>query len=233
MIRTRVFIERLSLFLIGLFLLSGCNNVSVPAPTQSSVASVGVPFRDIPQTVDKDGFYTLGSPSARLVMIDYADFLCTNCRQYFANTETEVIEKYVRTGKIRIALRYVLSFGERSVRTAEASACASRQGYGWQMHDVLFQNQGEVWNTAEDQMIPLMKKYAETVKGLDQAKFAACIETRQMQKIIEDADAEQRTRGITTRPIFEIKGQRIAGVQPIEAFDVFINAASATAQPSP
>lgn len=187
--------------------------------------ATGVPFNGIPQSVDKDGFYTLGSPSAPVTLIDYADFLCTNCHVHFETTEPELIEKYIKPGKVRMTVRYVLSFGERSVRTAEASACASLQGLGWQMHDLLFQNQAEVWATPEDQMIPLMKKYAATLNALDQAKFGTCVETRQMQKIVEAGDAEQRTRGITTRPIFEINGQRMIGTQSIEAFDKFIGAA--------
>jgi len=222
------------LILVLLVLLTACSNApsnnQTPIPN-AGIAIAGVPFKDIPQTIDKDGFYTLGDPSARLVMTDYADFLCTNCRIHFETTEPELIEKYVRTGKIRLSVRYVLDFGEHSLRTAEASACASLQGYGWQMHDLLFQNQAEVWNTAEDRMIPLMKKYAMILKELDQPKFGTCIETRQMQKIIEAEDAERRTRGITTRPSFEINGLRLIGNQPIEAFASFIDNTAATAQP--
>lgn len=223
------------LILVLLVLLTACSNAPSNNQTPISnagIAIAGVPFKDIPQTVDKDGFYTLGSPSARLVLIDYADFLCTNCRIHFETTELELIEKYVRTGKIRMTLRYVLDFGERSLRTAEASACASLQGYGWQMHDLLFQNQAEVWNTAENQLIPLLKKYAMMLKGLDQGKFGTCMETRQLQKIIEAEDAERRTRGITTRPSFEINGQRLIGSQPIETFASFIDTATASAQPN-
>jgi protein-disulfide isomerase len=230
-----------------MLLLTACNTAPAPTPTnaatvnntplptsslptstplpQAAAPVQGAAFKGIAQTTDSAGFYTLGDPSARILMVYYSDFLCTTCRFHFQNTEPAIIDQYVKPGKVRISLRYVLNHGERSIRTSEASACTAQQGYGWQMHDILFVNQGEVWNTAEDQMPALMKNYAATLTGLDQAKFAACMDSRQTLKTLQDADAEQRTRGIVGQPIFEIEGKRLAGAQPIETFAAAFDAA--------
>ncbi|NJM41142.1 MAG: thioredoxin domain-containing protein [Anaerolineae bacterium] len=43
-------------------------------------------------------------------------------------TEPEIIERYVRTGQLKLVFRDVLNHGERSERASEAAACAGRQG---------------------------------------------------------------------------------------------------------
>lgn len=218
-------------FILTLVLLSACtSNPAAPttAPTNPPAAPIsGVPYKGIMQTTGVNGVITLGSPAATVTLDDYSDYLCPTCRQYATETEPAVLEKYVQTGKIRIALYYVLNFGERSLRTSEASACAARQGQGWQMHELLFEKQPEVWGTSDDKVPALMKTFAATLSGLDQARFAACIDTREMQAIIEKADTEQRGRGITIQPIFEVNGKRFNGAQPIDIFSQYLDEALA------
>jgi protein-disulfide isomerase len=136
-----------------------------------------------------------------------------------------LIEKYVKPGKLRLVFRGVLNHAERSVHTTEAAHCAAKGGYGWHFHDLLFQNQNELWATSADEHIALMKKYAQTFPELDQAKFAACVENREMLKTVQTIDQEQRARGITFQPIFEVGTARLAGAQPLEAFTKVIDAA--------
>jgi protein-disulfide isomerase len=142
-------------------------------------------------------------------------------------TEPEVIERYVRSGQLRLVFRAVLNHGERSVRTSEAAACAGVQGKFWQMHGMLFERQGSVWGTASDgeKLVTLMLTYAGEIAGLDQAAFKQCMTERTTLAMLRAVDAEQRTRGITFQPIFEIGEQRITGAQPIDSMARVIDAA--------
>lgn len=141
--------------------------------------------------------------------------------------EPQVIEKYVKTGKAKLVFRDVLNHGERSVRMSEAAACAGRQNKFWEMHGILFERQDETYATASGAaaLIALAKNYASKIQGLDQNAFAQCVESRATLKAIQTADAEQRGRGITSQPIFDINGKRLFGVQSLEVMSAAIDAA--------
>lgn len=138
--------------------------------------------------------------------------------------EPEIIENYVRTGQVQLVFRPVLNHGERSLRTSEAAACAAEQDQFWAMHKLLFERQSEVWATPEANMIDLMTNYAGAV-GLDQTAFAACIASGEALARVQAFDAEQRARGISMQPVFEINDQRLVGFQPFDVFQRIIEAA--------
>lgn len=140
-------------------------------------------------------------------------------------TEPAIIETYVRTGKVKLVFRAVLNHGERSIRTSEAAACAGVQGKFWQMHAILFERQNEVWRTGNSDQPALMATYAKDIEGLDQERFGQCMTSRQTLAMLQAVDAEQRKRGVTYQPIFEIGDQRIAGAQSVEAMSGFLNKA--------
>ncbi len=139
--------------------------------------------------------------------------------------EPQVVEEYVRTGKVKLVFRDVLNHGERSERASEAAASAGRQGQFWPMHALLFAEQPTVTDTPNAQLVPLMQRYAATLPTLDQAAFARSLAERATFAAIKAADAEQRKRGITSQPIFEIGQQRLLGLQSFEAMQKAIEAA--------
>ena len=56
-----------------------------------------VPFRELPR---------IGSPSARIGVIEYLDFECPSCARFATNTLPEIAGAYVDTGKVQIAFRH-------------------------------------------------------------------------------------------------------------------------------
>lgn len=136
--------------------------------------------------------------------------------------EKELLENDARAGTIRIVFRNVLSFGERSFRAGEAAACAGRQGRFWEMHEILFQEQATTWGTADtaEALSAQMRRFAEKIEGLDRGAFASCLGERTTLAALRANDAEQRTRGITSQPIFEVfpEGARLAGAQAVGVY---------------
>jgi protein-disulfide isomerase len=130
--------------------------------------------------------------------------------------EPEIIERYVRPGSVKLVFRAVLNYAERSLRASEAAACAGRQDRFWQMHEVLFEKQGDTWATDNDGLVELMLGFGRQIDGLDQDAFAACLADRSTLDALTAADAEQRGRGITAQPIFELGAQRLFGYQPVD-----------------
>lgn len=139
--------------------------------------------------------------------------------------EPTITENYVRNGQVKLVFRDVLNHGERSERASEAAACAGRQGQFWQMHEILYENQDAIWGTGNGDLVGLMLEFGTQIEGLDQVAFSQCLSDRSTLPALQAADAEQRTRGITVQPIFEIGSQRIIGAQPYEVFVQAIEAA--------
>ncbi len=135
------------------------------------------------------------------------------------------MEQYARPGKVRLVFRDVLNHAERSERASEAAACAGRQGQFWPMHKLLFENQNAVWGASGEGLVNLMLDFAEQVEELDQAAFAQCLNDRITLPALQAADAEQRTRGITSQPIFEIEPRRLVGLQSFDAMAAVIEEA--------
>lgn len=129
--------------------------------------------------------------------------------------EPALIQEYVRTGRVRLVFRDVLNVGERGLRAHEAAACAARQGHFWELHEILFREQDDVWAAGETELVALLKKKASGISGLDTRQFATCVDERQTRARLQASDAEQRRRGINTQPIFEIGAQRIFGRRPM------------------
>ncbi len=139
--------------------------------------------------------------------------------------EPQLIEAYVKTGRVRLVFRDVLNHGERSDRASEAAACAGKQGKFWEMHALLFEKQGETWGAiGSEGLVALMKQRASEIEMPDPSAFAQCVDSRETLTQLKAADAEQRGRGIITQPIFEIGEQRIVGGRPFEVFAQAIDA---------
>ena len=120
--------------------------------------------------------------------------------------EPEVIEKYVRPGRVRLVFRDVLNHGERGQRAAEAAVCAGQQqpAHFWRMHELLFARQDVTERTAPAQLVPLLQQWGGEIEGLDRAAFGTCLGSRAPLQSLQTADAAQRRQGITSQPIFEI-----------------------------
>jgi protein-disulfide isomerase len=129
-------------------------------------------------------------------------------------TEPTLIEEYVRTGKARLVYRHLVQLGVGSQSLAEASECAGAQGRFWEMREMLYARQSDLFAvTGYAGVAPLVQEL-----GLDEPRFQQCMDQHEFQKQVEaDADAAER-EGIVSRPVMDIAGTRIIGSQPIDRF---------------
>jgi len=193
---------------------------AVPAATPSYAL-----YKRIPTGLTADGFPFLGSPNAPVTLIDYSDFVCPNCQRHARSVEPVIVDRYVKPGHVRLVFRDVLNHGEHSLRTAEAGACAARQDHFWQMHELLFERMREVSDATEAGLPDLMKHLGGHLRTMDQGKFWRCLDDRATVSAIRAADTEQRRRGITSQPVFEIGQRRLFGNQSYEVFQSALDTA--------
>ncbi len=108
------------------------SNIQISTTPTPSRVSVGVGNLPI-----------LGNKNAPVTIIEFADFQCPFCEQWFKNVEGQIIKNYVDTGKAKFAFRNYAFLGQDSVTAAEGAYCANEQGKFWQYHDYLYNHQGQ------------------------------------------------------------------------------------------
>jgi protein-disulfide isomerase len=86
---------------------------------------------------------TLGKADAPVTIVEFADPQCPFCREYTLNQMPAVIQKYVRTGKAKMELRYLTFIGKDSVTAAGVLEAAGQQNRLWESSDLFYRNQGE------------------------------------------------------------------------------------------
>lgn len=175
-----------------------------------------------PITRSRVDFNTMGDPNAPVKIIEYADFQCPFCRNFTEDTEKQLVEAYINTGKVYFEYRSFANFiGEESARAAEAAYCAGDQGKFWEMHDVIYANQGaERSGALRDQRL---KAFAAYIK-LDVTAFNECFDGGKHKARVSKDGADARTATVSSTPSFFVNGELIKGAQPFSIFQQTIDA---------
>lgn len=157
----------------------------------------------------------LGDSKAKVTMIEFSDFQCPFCKQYFDQTAQQINDTYIKTGKVKFAYRYypLTSIHPNAQKSAEASACANDQNKFWDYHDLLFKNQ-DTWSPqaaadAENSFVD----YASGL-GLDTNQFRNCLDTDKYKSLVDADTAEGNRIGVNGTPTFVINGNVIVGAVP-------------------
>lgn len=138
---------------------------------------------------------SMGSPDAKLVLVEYTDYQCPFCSRHSKNTLPQIKKEFIDKGKLRYVLKDFPLPSHRQARDgAEAAHCAGEEGKYWEMHDLLFANTRQM--SLED-----LEGHGEGL-GLNMKKFKACLADDRYIKGIEGDVAEGRKGGVTGTPSF-------------------------------
>jgi protein-disulfide isomerase len=171
----------------------------------------------------------LGSANAPVTLIEYGDYQCPFCTKFFSQTEPQIIQDYVNTGKVRMVFRDFAFLGPESTAAANAAQCAEDQNKLWAYHDALYTakvgdeakggNEDDgFYNTAE------FLKLAQQV-GLTIPAFTSCINSNTDATIVAQEKVAATAAGINSTPSFIINGQLSTGAQPYSVFQQALDAA--------
>jgi protein-disulfide isomerase len=141
------------------------------------------------------GAATLGSPGARVGVVEFSDFQCPFCARAAQDTIPLLLSHYVATGTVRFAVRHMaLSVVHHfAARAAAGATCAGLQEQFWSMHDALFRNQA----TLSDEHIRELGRGL----GLDMTAFEACWDVQGRLSVAADGLLGVRL-GVRTTPTF-------------------------------
>lgn len=155
-----------------------------------------------------------GNASSTVVVVEYADFQCPSCRSYYPIVRQMVSEF---GSQVAFVYRYFPLTGihvnaEFAARAAEA---AGKQGKFWEMHDLLFEKQGE-WATNADFM-QNFESYAELV-GVSVVQFKADFNSEEVKNLVRDYKSYATKIGLQGTPTFYVSGKKIENPTSVEVF---------------
>lgn len=167
-----------------------------------------------------------GPANAPVTILLFEDFQCPYCKKLTGNVET-LLEEPEYAAKVRVGFMHFpmhSSCNDTGLNkdmhgfacgAAMAAVCAEKQGRFWEMHDMMFRNNGRLRGNN-------IRGYAREV-GLDKAAFDACLQDpATLEKVMSDARAG-KAGGVRGTPALFIGGRRLVGAQPVESLRAAID----------
>ena len=161
---------------------------------------VAARFAGIPQ----NGL-TLGNPKAPVTLVEFADLKCPVCREYTLSAFPTLVQRYVRTGKVKMVLELQHFVGNQdgdSERAARMALGAAQQNRLWQFADLFYLNQRNETDTYVNDVF--LRNIASAVPGLDVNKAFATRNSATITQQLQQASNEFNTAGFNGTPSFAV-----------------------------
>jgi len=177
-----------------------------------------------------------GDPNAPVKLVEFADYQCPYCKDYWTTTEPQVISAFVTTGKVLYTYRSAGNWVSDNVNSAtggndtesrdsaEAAYCAADQNKFWEMHDALYTN---VLGEADGISFTgrRLQAIAQSI-GLDMNAFNSCYSSQKYLDQVNQDGQDAKNSGIQGTPWFvltyTVNGQtQTSTVDGDQSFSVF------------
>lgn len=177
----------------------------------------------------------LGDADAPIELTMYEDFQCPFCLRFTATQEPEIIEEFVKAGKVRLVYKHLPILGRESLQAARGAQCAAEQDRFWEYKHEIFLLQAKEGQLSNERLDSgrlsdgQLGEFAAKV-GIDRNEWQRCMEDEASLAAVQADEAEARAFGIRGTPGFSINGQALGGGAPStmdgwrQIFDSFLNA---------
>ena len=213
-------------------LILGIIIISIIVGVAASVSSSNVESYDIDMTRTHGSISTamgspiLGDPDAPVTIVEFGDYQCHQCHNWFLDTKPMIMRDYIETGKVNLVFVDFAFLGRDSPKAAEATYCADDQNKYWEYHDSLY--------TAQESKIDNGWANSERLKAfafnlnLDMDLFNECLDSGKYSKRVQYNSQEARDNGVRGTPGFFIIGpdfqqHPIGGAQPFSVFQIVLD----------
>jgi protein-disulfide isomerase len=170
---------------------------SAPQPRSAPVTAAGALLGRIPE---RRG--VLGSPRARVRVTEFLDPQCPVCAAASRQLLPQLIERYVRPGKVALDARVLHFIGPDSATAARYAAGARDQSRLWPFLETLYANQGtENSGYVTSSFLGAVAK----ASGVDDGSASAFAETGTADAALAAADREAKRLGIDSTPSFLVQ----------------------------
>lgn len=173
-----------------------------------------------------------GNASAKINVIEFGDYQCPICGEWFSQSQTQLLNGYVNTGKVRFYFMDFSFLGPDSFTLAQGAWCANDQGLYYPYHDLIYSNQGTEntgWASAAK-----VKVIVADLSGLNTQQFNSCLDSLKYDSQVKLLTKVGQDSGVTGTPAFLIGNSNIGylsvvGNQPYSVFQQTIDSQLAKA----
>lgn len=144
----------------------------------------------------------LGSASAPVTLVEFADPQCPFCAAWAKQALPTIVERYVRTGKVRVVFNGMAFVGPESETALRTALAAARQNRLWNVLELLFANQGTEnagWVTES-----LLRSIGSSVPGLDVQRMLDERSSSAVDRALGEAGAVAKSLGVNQTPSFAV-----------------------------
>ena len=163
----------------------------------------------------------LGNPDAPITIVEFGDYQCHQCYNWFHNTKPMIMRDYIDTGKANLIFVDFAFLGKDSPKASQATYCADDQNMYWEYHNSLYNSQESKidsgWANSER-----LKAFAFNL-NLDMELFNECLDSEKYSKRVQYNSQQARDNGVRGTPGFflvdsDFNQKQISGAQPFSVF---------------
>jgi protein-disulfide isomerase len=178
--------------------------------------------QDVPNVEARLGTNQRGHRTARIALVEFAEFQCPFCARHAAEAYPQLERDYINTGIVKYSFRHLpLPMHKSAFPAAVAAECAARRGRFWEIRTLLFKSQAS--------LEPAVLERIAQDAGLDRQPFVECVADRTIAEVIRADLKDAAKLNVLATPTFflgEIAAdgesvvlkKRINGLQPYETF---------------
>lgn len=168
------------------------------------------------------GDMNLGSPSAKVQVVEYASLSCSHCANFHNDVFPAFKAKYVDTGKVRFTFREMLTPpAEVAAAGFLMARCAGPSKY-FKVVGEVFDSQSR-WTNGD--LKPIFVEIAKA-NGLSEAKFDACLTDQAALEAMNGRVKAALDSGVNSTPTFFVNGKKFEGEMSLQQLDAAIAAAA-------
>jgi len=177
-----------------------------------------------------EGAPMLGAKDAPVTLVEFTDYQCPFCQQFYTQTFAELKKNYIDTGKVRFFSRDLPldSLHPNAMRAAEAVRCANDQGQFWKLRDVM-------GNHPDKLDLDSLLADAGFLK-MDVTAFRVCVVQEKYKNEIQADLMDAMRIGADGTPAFVVgkstpdgvDGDLLVGAQPYNLFDLKLRSLEST-----
>jgi protein-disulfide isomerase len=160
-----------------------------------------------PVTISDTGWVKGATASAKVTLVEYADFQCPACAQN-APLVSQLLEEYPNDVKFVFKHFPLSSIHKNAIMAGVAAEAAGKQNMFWEMHDVLFDQQSNWSNLGASEVKDVFVEYATNL-GLDIEAFRKDLDDKSLAQKVNDQQSEGINLGVMGTPTFFMNGKRI------------------------
>lgn len=178
--------------------------------------------------------HIMGSTSSGVSLVEYGDYQCPYCGQYF-----ETLKQVLAIYSNRITFQFrnfpLTSIHPNAFAGARAAEAAGLMGKFWQMHNLLYTQNQEYYNSSgalatwigTTNPITVFDQDAQSL-GLNVSQFNTYYNSEQVNNLVLADENVGNKLGINATPTFYLDGKQVQVNDSVAAFSSLINSAIAS-----